>query len=56
MIASDTSASMALSTALVKGWSFSSDNTIDLEIWSDDDYLNTLTIDMATGRVTFSAK
>jgi hypothetical protein len=56
MTINNDTAVMALSTALVKGWSFANDNTIDLEIWSDDDYLNTVTIDMATGRVTFSAK
>lgn len=56
MISTDTHGSMAMSTVTVKGWSFTSDQTIDLEIWDDDKYVNTLTISIENGAVIHNAR
>ena len=56
MIFTDTHGSMALSTVTVKGWSFTHDNTIDLDIWNDDKYVNTLTISVENGAIIHNAR
>lgn len=56
MISTDTHGSMDLSTVTVKGWSFTSDQTIDLEIWNDGNYVNTLTISIENGAVIHNAR
>lgn len=56
MSVTDDFGSVAVSSVIVKGWTFGKDNSIDLEVWDDDRYLNTLTIDLASGKVIYSAK
>jgi hypothetical protein len=47
---------IVMETTEVKAWEFESDNTVDIEIWSNGNYVNTLTISALTGAVLHNAK
>ena len=35
----------------IKAWDFPKDNEVDIEIWRDDNYVTTLTINTLTGAI-----
>lgn len=49
-------ATAVMDTIEVKAWEFPKDHTIDIEIWRDGEYLNTMTISTLTGAVLYNTK
>lgn len=45
-----------MDTVEVKAWEFPKDNTVDIEIWRNGNYVNTLTISALTGAVLYNSK
>lgn len=43
-------------TITVKVWSFDTDQTIDIEVWNGDIYVNTLTVSVENGAVIHNAR
>lgn len=47
---------IVMETTEVKAWEFQNDYTVDIEIWRNGNYVNTLTISALTGAVLYNSK
>ncbi len=47
---------IVMETTEVKAWEFQSDYTVDIEIWRNGNYVNTLTVSALTGAVLYNSK
>ena len=56
MITKHEFAEAVVDTITAKVWSFDHDQTIDIEIWNGDTYVNTLTVSVENGAIIHNSR